>query len=87
MPVMDGFEATRMIRSIERTRPAHLPAKIIALTGLGSNEHIAMAYEAGVDLFLMKPFSFKKILHLLREDGYQSGGSSSTSVPNSLVDS
>lgn len=69
MPVMDGFEATRIIRSIERARQTHLPAKIIALTGLGSNEHIAMAYEAGVNVFLMKPISFKKILHLLGEDG------------------
>ncbi|KAF3401959.1 Hybrid signal transduction histidine kinase J [Penicillium rolfsii] len=89
MPVMDGFEATRMIRSIERMRQEQLPAKIIALTGLGSNEHIAMAYEAGVDLFLMKPFSFKKILHLLREDGYEPEESSRTptSVPNGHGDS
>lgn len=46
-----------------------------------------MAYEAGVDHFLMKPISFKKILHLLREDDYHSGGASSTSVLDNLVDS
>jgi CheY-like chemotaxis protein len=68
---MDGFEATQIIRSIERTRQAQIPAKIIALTGLGSDEHIARAYEAGVNLFLTKPISFKEILRLLSEDEHR----------------
>ncbi|CEJ59820.1 hypothetical protein PMG11_08424 [Penicillium brasilianum] len=71
MPIMDGFEATRIIRSIERARQAQIPAKIIALTGLGSDEHIARAYEAGVNLFLTKPISFKEILRLLNEDEHR----------------
>jgi CheY-like chemotaxis protein len=71
MPIMDGFEATQIIRSIERTRQAQIPAKIIALTGLGSDEHIARAYEAGVNLFLTKPISFKEILRLLSEDEHR----------------
>lgn len=84
MPVMDGFEATRMIRSIERARQAQRPAIIIALTGLGSDEHIAMAYEAGVNLFLTKPVSFKKILQLLSKDEHHSAAASNMSVVNSL---
>lgn len=65
MPVMDGFEATRKIRLIERAGRAEPPAKIIALTGLGSDEHIRKAYAAGVDVFLTKPISLKDILRLL----------------------
>jgi CheY-like chemotaxis protein len=58
MPAMDGFEATRRIRSIESKRNTVHPAKIIALTG-GSSEHIKRAYAAGADVFLRNPFSFK----------------------------
>jgi FOG: CheY-like receiver len=67
MPIMDGFEATRSIRLLERARHAESPAKIIALTGLGSDEHIMKAYAAGVDVFLTKPISFKDILRLLND--------------------
>ncbi|KAJ5908243.1 CheY-like superfamily [Penicillium taxi] len=67
MPVMDGFEATSKIRSIEAKRPNTSPAKIIALTGLGSDEHITKAYGAGVNVFLRKPISFKDITRLLEE--------------------
>ncbi|OQD87849.1 hypothetical protein PENANT_c005G02209 [Penicillium antarcticum] len=67
MPVIDGFEATRAIRSIEAARGEKSPATIIALTGLGSDEHIKNAYAAGVNVFLAKPISFKIILGLVDE--------------------
>lgn len=67
MPVMDGFEATQAIRSIERNRCATHPATIIALTGLGSSEHIAKAYAAGINVFLTKPVSFNDIERLMDE--------------------
>lgn len=67
MPFMDGFEASRRIRSIERERGELCPAKIIALTGLGSSEHIEQAYEAGVNIFRRKPFSFNDIKELLEK--------------------
>jgi CheY-like chemotaxis protein len=65
MPVMDGFEATREIRAIEAERHVTSPAKIIALTGLGSNDDITKAYEAGVDVFITKPVSLKKLMQLV----------------------
>ncbi|KAL2851713.1 hypothetical protein BJX68DRAFT_254722 [Aspergillus pseudodeflectus] len=65
MPVMDGFEATRAIRAIEAERQVLSPAKIIALTGLGSNDDITKAYEAGVDVFVTKPVSLKKVMQLV----------------------
>jgi CheY-like chemotaxis protein len=65
MPVMDGFEATRAIRAIEAERHVTSPAKVIALTGLGSNDDITKAYEAGVDVFVTKPVSLKKVMQLV----------------------
>ncbi|KAJ0417495.1 hypothetical protein BJY00DRAFT_315790 [Aspergillus carlsbadensis] len=65
MPIMDGFEATKAIRAIEAERHVATPAKIIALTGLGSNDDITRAYEAGVDVFITKPVSLKKVLQLV----------------------
>lgn len=67
MPVMDGFEASKKIRSIESKRQTVFPAHIIALTGLGSDEHISRAYAAGVDVFLRKPASLKQIMVALVE--------------------
>ncbi|KAL2803168.1 two-component sensor protein histidine protein kinase [Aspergillus granulosus] len=65
MPVMNGFEATKAIRAIEAERHVASPAKIIALTGLGSNKDITKAYEAGVDVFITKPVSLKKVMQLI----------------------
>ncbi|KAJ5211161.1 CheY-like superfamily [Penicillium cf. griseofulvum] len=67
MPVMDGFEATRAIRAIEKERDGCIPAKIIALTGLSSSLDEARALDSGVDLFLTKPVSFREVSRLVHE--------------------
>ncbi|KAJ5360765.1 CheY-like superfamily [Penicillium concentricum] len=67
MPVMDGFEATRAIRAIEKERDGCIPATIIALTGLSSSLDERRALDSGVDLFLMKPVSFKEVSRLIDE--------------------
>jgi CheY-like chemotaxis protein len=78
MPVMDGFEATRETRSIEKERgfsrlttEAPIPAVIVALTGLASDRDEEKAYAAGVDIFITKPVQFESLEHLLKqyEDG------------------
>lgn len=54
MPQMDGFEATRQIRRLERDTP--LPAvPIIALTAHILEEHRQNGLDAGMDDFLGKP--------------------------------
>ncbi|KAL4906819.1 hypothetical protein BDW74DRAFT_149679 [Aspergillus multicolor] len=70
MPVMNGFEATRAIRAIERERGVEIsaPATIIALTGLSSSRDESEALSSGIDLFLTKPVSFKEVSKLL--DGW-----------------
>ncbi|MFH1156531.1 MAG: response regulator [Pseudomonadota bacterium] len=54
MPVMDGLEATRCIRSMEKHKKgARVP--IIALTANVLKEFEAQCFEAGMDDFLTKP--------------------------------
>ncbi|CAG8046288.1 unnamed protein product [Penicillium olsonii] len=67
MPVMDGFQATRAIRAIERERPGTTQAKIIAFTGLTSPTHESKAMKAGVSVFLTKPVPFKEVSRILSE--------------------
>lgn len=67
MPVMNGFEATRAIRSLERDNEDRKPAIIIALTGLSSSRDESEALASGVDMFLTKPVSFRQVARLLNE--------------------
>ncbi|CAG8898846.1 unnamed protein product [Penicillium egyptiacum] len=67
MPVMNGFEATRAIRSLERDTDGRKPAIVIALTGLSSSRDESDAMASGVDLFLTKPVSFREVARLLDE--------------------
>ena len=85
MPVLNGFEATRMIRAFEQQhglRPAH----IIALTGLGSASAQQEAYGSGVDLFLTKPVRLKELTKLLIEirklEAARSEADESTATPS-----
>ncbi|TKX26093.1 response regulator receiver domain-containing protein 2 [Elsinoe australis] len=64
MPVMDGFEAARNIRAFENTYDV-APVKIIALTGLGSEEARKEAMQSGIDLFLTKPVRLKELAAIL----------------------
>jgi CheY-like chemotaxis protein len=59
---MSGIEATRAIRDLEAKNLGTMKRSlIIALTGLAGTDNIDEAYDAGVDLFLTKPVSFKTV--------------------------
>ncbi|KAM7216447.1 hypothetical protein V8F06_008160 [Rhypophila decipiens] len=66
MPIMDGLEATREIRKLEKAR-RQKPALIIALTGLGSAASQKEAFDSGVNIFMTKPVRFKDMRKLLDE--------------------
>ena len=63
MPRMDGFEFTKMIKSMPRH--AHIP--IIMVTSRTAEKHRNRAKELGVDLYLGKPFQEAELLRNLRE--------------------
>jgi len=58
LPGIDGYEATRQIRKIDAGRSA----LIVALTGLGEIQDVKKAADAGMDNFLQKPVSLKKLI-------------------------
>lgn len=60
MPVMSGIESTRAIRTLERQR-RRKGSLIIALTGLATANDQLEAFEGGIDLFMVKPVSFKHL--------------------------
>jgi CheY-like chemotaxis protein len=51
LPVLDGWEATRILKSDERTKAIW----IIAVTGHGERHYVDRAQAAGVDYLLLKP--------------------------------
>ncbi|KAH9885944.1 hsp90-like protein [Xylariomycetidae sp. FL2044] len=64
MPIMDGFEATRKIRSFERDQ--QFPrCSVFALTGLASGSAQQEAFTSGIDLFLTKPVKLKELSQVL----------------------
>ncbi|MGR3179443.1 MAG: response regulator [Candidatus Anammoxibacter sp.] len=63
MPVMDGLEATKLIREYEKSKNCH--TKIIAMTAnamRGDREH---CLDAGMDDYLTKPVRQKALLDIL----------------------
>ena len=71
MPVMDGYEATRQIKSIDNGKYKNLP--VIALTASILSSIQDEIDEAGLDDFLIKPFKapdlYEKIkLHIKSEE-------------------
>ena len=58
LPGIDGYEATRQIRKIDAGRSA----LIVALTGFGEIQDVKKAADAGMDNFLQKPVSLKKLI-------------------------
>lgn len=58
---MDGFEVARRLRQ----QPELRSARVIALTGYGSEEHRARSRESGCELHLVKPVSPQALFDLL----------------------
>ena len=63
MPEMNGFEATRAIRSDVATRS--IP--IIMVTTRGEEENISEGYEAGCTDYLTKPIDKHELLEKMRD--------------------
>ena len=65
MPVVDGYEATRAIRSLENPALAAIP--IVAMTANAFDEDRRAAAECGMDGFLSKPIQIDKVFQTLRK--------------------
>ena len=63
MPVMSGYEATRVIRGLDRADAKLVP--IIALSANAFEEDIALAKDAGMNEHLAKPVDMKKMFQVM----------------------
>ncbi len=63
MPVMSGYEAARVIRSLDRPDAKVVP--IIALSANAFEEDVAMAKDAGMNEHLAKPVDMRKMFQVM----------------------
>lgn len=68
MPVMSGYEATRVIRAMDRADAKTVP--IIALSANAFDEDVAMAKDAGMDEHLAKPVDMGKMFRVMNRLRY-----------------
>jgi len=68
MPEMDGYQATRLIREMEKVTGQHQP--IITLTASAMEEDREKSFKAGADDFIIKPIDkthlMKSLYNLLK---------------------
>jgi len=73
MPIMDGYEATRVMRDLEKEKfkqrdiDVHTP--IIAMTANALKEDEEKAFASGMDAHLPKPFSAEKLINIVHQLG------------------
>ena len=65
MPIMDGYDAARAIRSLEDKEPASIP--IIAMTANAFAEDVQAAKDAGMNAHIAKPIDVGKMMETLTE--------------------
>jgi signal transduction histidine kinase/DNA-binding response OmpR family regulator/PAS domain-containing protein len=70
MPEMDGLEAARVIRSLNREDAKRIP--IIALTANAFDEDVQLSMQAGMNAHLNKPVEADRLLRTLGELIYES---------------
>ena len=63
MPEMNGYEAARAIRKLERETQQRIP--IIAMTANAFTEDIQAAMEAGMDAHIAKPIDMQVLIETL----------------------
>ena len=82
MPVMDGLEATKAIRMLEREDAKKIP--IIAMTANAFEEDRKACLDAGMDEHIGKPIDIpllkRAIMKLLTKKGYRNAGSCSVTT-------
>lgn len=69
MPVMDGLEATRLIREFEKELDSPHRVYIVALTANTISENGEGYLDAGMDYFMEKPFLKSKLHSFISQFG------------------
>ena len=83
MPEMNGYEITRLIRTHPKNSNRNIP--IIALTGDSREEDKKKAYEAGMNGFIMKPYTPEELYSTLLNCLNMSGSSNDSLKKNNIM--
>lgn len=69
MPVLDGYQALKTIRDLEKERniPEDKTAKIIMTTALNEGRNVTKAFELGCEAYAGKPIDQEKFENVLRK--------------------
>lgn len=65
MPELDGLEATRQIRALERAVGGHRPILALTANAMRGDEEVCL--RAGMDGYIPKPFEAEKLLRAVQE--------------------
>lgn len=76
MPEMDGLEATRQIRALERAVGRRSPILALTANAMRGDEEVCL--NAGMDGYIPKPFEAEKLLRAVQEAAHVAGGESET---------
>lgn len=69
MPIMDGYQALKNIRDIEKERnlPPEKTAKVIMTTALNEEKNVKKAFELGCTVYCAKPIDMDKLKSTLEK--------------------
>lgn len=71
MPIMDGYQALKNIRDIEKEKniPEEKMAKVIMTTALNEEKNVKKAFELGCTVYCAKPIDMDKLKSMLEKLG------------------
>lgn len=69
MPVLDGYQALKAMRDLEKERgiPEEKKVKIIMMTALNEEKHVKKSFEMGCNVYTAKPIDLKKLEEVLQK--------------------
>ena len=80
MPRLDGLDATRNIRTLEKAKTKSIPIPILALTASIMREDHEKCLDAGMDGVLAKPVDFKVLFTTIEHAVPEGGGTANTNI-------
>lgn len=69
MPVMDGYQALKVIRDMEKEKniPMEKRAKVIMTTALNEKKNVDKAFELGCSVYCAKPIDINKLEDVMKK--------------------